>query len=46
MLASRDFPRLVNHQVTYQVVRRGRLVALRKGAVDVGPTLEKASLSE
>ncbi|WP_405912565.1 ABC transporter substrate-binding protein [Streptomyces sp. NBC_00963] len=46
MLASRDFPRLVNHRVTYQVVRGGRLVALRKGAVDVGPTLEKASRSE
>ncbi|WP_406138955.1 ABC transporter substrate-binding protein [Streptomyces sp. NBC_01089] len=46
MLASRDFPRLVNHRVTFQVVRGGRLVALRKGAVDVGPTLEKASLTE
>lgn len=45
MLASRDFPRLVNREVTYQVVREGRLVALRKGAVDVGPTLEKASLT-
>ncbi|WP_405779702.1 ABC transporter substrate-binding protein [Streptomyces sp. NBC_00859] len=46
LLASRDFPRLVNRRVTYQVVRDGRLVALRNGAVDVGPTLEKASLSE
>lgn len=36
----------MNHRVTFQVVRGGRLVALRKGAVDVGPTLEKASLTE
>ncbi|MEV8568336.1 ABC transporter substrate-binding protein [Streptomyces sp. NPDC051322] len=46
LLASRDFPRLVNHRVTYQVVRDGQLVAVQKDAVDVGPTLEKASRAE
>lgn len=46
MLASRDFPRLVNHDVTYQVVRKGRLVAVKRDSVDVGRTLEQASLEE
>ncbi|MFC7306315.1 ABC transporter substrate-binding protein [Streptomyces monticola] len=41
-IAARDFPRLVNADVTYQVVRDGRLVAARKGAVDVSRTLEQS----
>ncbi|WP_329121086.1 ABC transporter substrate-binding protein [Streptomyces sp. NBC_01465] len=45
MLASADFPRLVNRSITYQVVRQGRLVAQQKGFVDVGPTLENARAS-
>ncbi|MFC4886866.1 ABC transporter substrate-binding protein [Streptomyces beijiangensis] len=45
MLASADFPRVVNRSVTYQVVRQGRLVAQRKGFVNVGPTLENARTS-
>jgi ABC-type branched-subunit amino acid transport system substrate-binding protein len=35
-----DFPRLVNADVTYQVVRDGRLVSARKGFVNVTKTLE------
>jgi len=38
-----DHPRLANGKVTYQVVTDGRLVAARKGFVDVTRTLEKAS---
>ncbi|MDQ0934599.1 ABC transporter substrate-binding protein [Streptomyces turgidiscabies] len=34
------FPRLVNTQVTLQVVREGRLVAARKGFVDTSKLLE------
>jgi hypothetical protein len=45
MLGSADFPRLVNPSVTYQLVRQGRLVAQRKGFVDMGPTLENARVS-
>lgn len=33
------FPRIVNGDVTFQVVREGRLVAEKKGFVDVGHTL-------
>ncbi|MEU6062029.1 ABC transporter substrate-binding protein [Streptomyces sp. NPDC047097] len=44
MLGEPDFPRMVNHQVTFQVVRGGRLVAQRKGFVDVARTMRKASL--
>ncbi|MFF2505053.1 ABC transporter substrate-binding protein [Streptomyces sp. NPDC058067] len=40
MIAARGFPRLVNADVTYQVVRDGRLVAARRGLVDVSRTLE------
>jgi hypothetical protein len=40
MLAARDFPRIVNTEVTYQRVRDGRLKAVRSGFVDVGRTLE------
>ncbi|MGW0731383.1 ABC transporter substrate-binding protein [Streptomyces sp. NPDC002851] len=42
-LAVRDFPRLVNANVTFQVVRDGRLVAARKSAVDVSRTLERGA---
>ncbi|NKI43285.1 ABC transporter substrate-binding protein [Streptomyces physcomitrii] len=42
MIAVRDFPRLVNADVTFQVVRAGRLVAERRGAVDMSRTLESA----
>ncbi|MFM9368301.1 ABC transporter substrate-binding protein [Streptomyces sp. Da 82-17] len=42
-VAASEFPRLVNANVTYQVVRDGRLVAARKSAVDVSRTLEEAS---
>lgn len=35
-------PRLVNANVTYQVVREGRLTPSRKGFVNVLPTLENA----
>lgn len=35
-------PRLVNHEVTFQVVRQGRLVAQRPGFVDVGDTVRRA----
>ncbi|MCX3060678.1 ABC transporter substrate-binding protein [Streptomyces beihaiensis] len=37
-----DFPRLVNPKVTFQKVEHGRLVAVRKGLVDVTSTLAKA----
>ncbi|WMX45664.1 ABC transporter substrate-binding protein [Streptomyces roseicoloratus] len=39
LLGARGFPRIVNHEVTFQVVRRGRLVAQRPGFVDVGETV-------
>ncbi|MFG2651106.1 ABC transporter substrate-binding protein [Streptomyces sp. NPDC048436] len=41
MLAASDFPRLVNADVTFQVVRDGRLVPARKGFVNVAKTLEQ-----
>jgi hypothetical protein len=40
LLAVVGFPRLVNTQVTLQVVREGRLVAARKGFVDTSKLLE------
>lgn len=43
MLGTPGTPRIVNHQVTFQVVRKGRLVAHKDGFVDVGPTLRKAA---
>ncbi|MEU4208464.1 ABC transporter substrate-binding protein [Streptomyces sp. NPDC026206] len=43
LLAVRDYPRIINTNVTYQVVRDGRLVAVRDGFVDVGRTLEEQS---
>nr|WP_229871548.1 ABC transporter substrate-binding protein [Streptomyces longisporoflavus] len=41
MLAASDFPRLVNADVTFQVVRDGRLVPAQKGFVNVSKTLER-----
>ncbi|WP_062645413.1 ABC transporter substrate-binding protein [Streptomyces maremycinicus] len=43
-LASIGFPRLVNAEVTLQAVRKGRLVAAKKGFVDVTKTLEQADV--
>ncbi|MFF1439873.1 ABC transporter substrate-binding protein [Streptomyces sp. NPDC058295] len=43
-LASIGFPRLVNADVTLQAVQKGRLVAAKKGFVDVTKTLEKADI--
>ncbi|MFF2846946.1 ABC transporter substrate-binding protein [Streptomyces sp. NPDC058001] len=42
MLAAKDYPRIVNAEVTFQVVRGGRMVAQRPGFVNVSKTLEKA----
>ncbi|RYJ28036.1 putative lipoprotein [Streptomyces sp. L-9-10] len=39
MLGTPGFPRIVNGNVTFQVVRDGRLVAERKGFANVGQTL-------
>ncbi|POX46995.1 hypothetical protein C3489_30815 [Streptomyces sp. Ru71] len=44
-LAAVGFPRLVNTDVTLQVVRDGRLVAARKGFIDVTQTLKNADLN-
>ncbi|MEU3887885.1 ABC transporter substrate-binding protein [Streptomyces sp. NPDC029041] len=44
-LAAVGFPRLVNANVTLQVVRDGRLVSARKGFVDTTRTLENADVS-
>ncbi len=41
-LASVGFPRLVNAEVTLQVVRQGRLVSARDDAVDTTRTLQNA----
>jgi len=43
-LASVGFPRLVNRDVTLQVVRQGRLVSAHKGFIDVTRTLQDADL--
>jgi hypothetical protein len=45
MLAVRDFPRAVNPEVTFQVVRGGRLVAARRGFVNVGKNLESVPVA-
>ncbi|KQX59664.1 MULTISPECIES: ABC transporter substrate-binding protein [unclassified Streptomyces] len=42
LLGAPGFPRIVNHQVTFQVVRKGRLVAQKPGFVDVGATVLSA----
>lgn len=39
LLGARDFPRIVNHDVTFKVVREGRLVTQKPGFVDVGDTV-------
>ncbi|MEU6101100.1 ABC transporter substrate-binding protein [Streptomyces flaveolus] len=44
-LASVGFPRLVNTEVTLQVVRQGRLVSAREGAVDTTGTLRDADIA-
>ncbi|WP_155056603.1 ABC transporter substrate-binding protein [Streptomyces blattellae] len=44
-LASVGFPRMVNADVTLQVVRDGRLVAARKGFTDMTETLKRADVS-
>ncbi|MFJ4539249.1 ABC transporter substrate-binding protein [Streptomyces tibetensis] len=44
-LAAVGFPRLVNANVTLQVVRDGRLVSARKGFVDTTRTLENADVN-
>ncbi|MDQ1036975.1 hypothetical protein QFZ75_003391 [Streptomyces sp. V3I8] len=41
LLVASDFPRMVNADVTFQVVRGGRLVTERKGFVNVSEVLEK-----
>ncbi|MER7899064.1 ABC transporter substrate-binding protein [Streptomyces sp. NPDC096046] len=43
-LAAVGFPRLVNANVTVQVVREGRLVSARKGFVDTTKTLQDADV--
>ncbi|MFE9402063.1 ABC transporter substrate-binding protein [Streptomyces sp. NPDC006530] len=43
MLGAADFPRIVNRRVTFQVVREGRLVSLKKGFTDVSSTLEASA---
>ncbi|GGX22982.1 ABC transporter substrate-binding protein [Streptomyces lomondensis] len=43
-LASAGFPRMVNANVTLQVVREGRLVSARKGFVDTTRTLQDADV--
>ncbi|MFD7492258.1 ABC transporter substrate-binding protein [Streptomyces sp. NPDC059832] len=43
VLGSSAYPRIVNTGVTFQVVRDGRLVADRKGFMDVTKTLSDAS---
>ncbi|WP_175409763.1 ABC transporter substrate-binding protein [Streptomyces sp. TRM64462] len=45
MLGTPGFPRIVNDRVTFQVVRKGRLVAQRSGFVNVGQTLMDARAS-
>ncbi|MFG1668940.1 ABC transporter substrate-binding protein [Streptomyces sp. Y7] len=45
VLAGVGFPRLVNRAVTLQVVREGRLVAARKGFIDVTKTLQSADVN-
>ncbi|CAM5702088.1 ABC transporter substrate-binding protein OS=Streptomyces tendae OX=1932 GN=GUR47_26975 PE=3 SV=1 [Streptomyces tendae] len=44
-LASVGFPRLVNADVTLQVVREGRLVSARQGTVDTTRTLQNADVA-
>ncbi|MGW1889998.1 ABC transporter substrate-binding protein [Streptomyces sp. NPDC002004] len=43
LIAVKGFPRLVNADVTFQVVRNGRMVSARRGFVNVSKTLERTS---
>ncbi|MFD9790206.1 ABC transporter substrate-binding protein [Streptomyces sp. NPDC059070] len=43
MLAAPDFPRIVNRDVTFQVVKDGRLTSAKPGFTDVSSTMEDAS---
>ncbi|MCW8095029.1 ABC transporter substrate-binding protein [Streptomyces tauricus] len=45
LIASSGFARLVNADVTFQVVRKGKLVTERKGFVNVSKTLETTQTS-
>ncbi|MET4924830.1 ABC transporter substrate-binding protein [Streptomyces sp. PSRA5] len=45
MLGSPGYPRIVNSEVTFQVVRDGELVSLKDGFVDVRGTLSDAGRS-
>jgi ABC-type branched-subunit amino acid transport system substrate-binding protein len=45
LTAASGFPRLVNSDVTFQVVRGGQLVAARKGFVNVSKVLESTEAS-
>ncbi|MFJ8534108.1 ABC transporter substrate-binding protein [Streptomyces sp. NPDC093591] len=45
VLAAVGFPRLVNREVTLQVVRDGRLVAARKGFTNVTRTLQSVDVN-
>ncbi|MFC8197378.1 ABC transporter substrate-binding protein [Streptomyces sp. NPDC060006] len=45
LIGASGFPRLVNSDVTFQVVREGRLVTERKGFVNVSKVLEKTGAS-
>lgn len=42
LIGAYDFPRLVNADVTFQIVRDGRLTAARRGFVNMQKTLESA----
>jgi len=42
LIAAVDFPRLINADVTFQVVRQGQLVTARRGFVNVSKSLENA----
>ncbi|WP_405881568.1 ABC transporter substrate-binding protein [Streptomyces sp. NBC_01384] len=42
LIAAVDFPRLINANVTFQVVRKGQLTSTRGGFVNMAKTLENA----
>lgn len=42
LIAAVDFPRLINADVTFQLVRQGQLVSARRGFVNVSKSLENA----
>lgn len=44
-LATAGFPRMVNAEVTLQVVKQGRLTAAKNGFVDTAKTLEEADIT-